>query len=658
MINYRKDLDALRALAVLLVILFHAQIPFFSGGFIGVDIFFVISGFLITGIIVTQIDNNQFSFRDFYERRLRRIYPALLLMVFIVSFFCYITRACADDTSALRHSARSALLYYSNIYFYQTTDYFDTPAILQVFLHTWSLSVEMQFYIIYPLFVYLVCRYWRKTLGKLLMLTTIFCLVVSIIMVYFSPKAAFYMLPSRAYELTLGGFLAVTGITPATQKFKKICILAGLAIIMLTAFSYNRFYFPSFPGLSALAPCLGASLFIAGFSGISEKNWLSNIFLSPVLVFIGLISYSLYLWHWPFLVIYKRMSAQYDISILILLFLLLLIFLVAILSWKWVENPVRKGMTRFSKQKQYLIFFIALITVIASLGVIRQKDVFFQEQKKYANGAKDKKFLPNGSPLGEKNGKPRFLLLGDSHAMVFAPLFDELATKNHLTGRFIQSDGPLLNTYKPRSYKEFHIFQKNLQNLLATENYKTVYIFMRWSLGIHGYLSSESQTPEIESIGLKYQNGTTSLSGIPATYHGLKDTLNFLKKHGTQKVYLILPIPENTSNIPVSASMLALFHDESGISENLGVPFEEYEKRNRDAISILNRVKSEFNFVELIDIQPVFFANRKRSLTIENGHTLYFDDDHLSLSGTRKFTGLFSQHFREMKNMNDKQTLQ
>lgn len=647
--SYRKDLDALRAIAVLLVILFHAQISLFSGGFIGVDIFFVISGFLITGIVVTQIDQNQFSFRTFYERRLRRIYPALLLMVLIISHFCYITRAYADDTHGLRHSARSALLYYSNLYFYWTTDYFDTPAIYQVFLHTWSLSVEMQFYLLYPLLLYFACRYCRDKLGKLLLLSTFLFLAISIAMTFFSPKAAFYMLPSRAYELTLGGFLAVTGITPASQRNKKICIISGLVIILAATFTYNRFYFPSFPGLPALAPCLGASLFIVGFSGLSEENRLSRFLLNPALVFIGLISYSLYLWHWPFLVIYKRMTAQFDIPPLALSLIMALVFLVSIFSWKWIENPIRKGMNRISNKKQYLIFLISLIIAIASLGIIRQKDVFFPSQKKYANGAQDKKFLPSDSLLGDKAGSPSFLLLGDSHALMFAPLFDELSSKHHLTGRFLHSDGPLLNTFKRRSYGDFLTFQKNLRNYLSTEHYQNVYIFMRWSLGINGYLPSEAQTPEIESIGLEYKNTTTSLAGAQATYFGLKDTLDYLKKQGAKKIYLIMPIPENTSNIPVSASTLALFHDESVISEKLGVPLESYEKRNHEAIAILNRIKNEYDFVELIDIKSVFYADRNRSLTIENGHTLYFDDDHLSLSGTRKFTTLLDKTFTDIE---------
>ena len=304
--EYRSDIDVLRAIAVLAVIFYHAHIPFFSGGYVGVSIFFVISGYLITGIIKRKLENNTFSFLEFYENRVRRIFPALFVMVFTLVLFEWFTSVNVLERRELYGSAKRVLLTIPNIYFYLNTNYFDPEAETMPLLHTWSLGVEEQFYFIFPLLLFIAYIYLfkfnKKKTISLLSVLFVCSFLFSAVYVLYNQKFTFYMLPTRAWELLCGGILAYTNWTPQSQKNKIACFLAGLAFMFYAVFSYTD---NIYPGFYALFPCLGAVLYIAGGTNL-QSRFADLLTKNKILVFIGVISYSLYLWHWPILVYYQN----------------------------------------------------------------------------------------------------------------------------------------------------------------------------------------------------------------------------------------------------------------------------------------------------------------------------------------------------------------
>lgn len=300
-LRYRPDIDGLRAVAVLAVVLFHAGISSISGGFVGVDVFFVISGFLITTIIVKEIRRGDFSLTVFYERRIRRILPAFFVVMLFSAVVAY-SLLLPQDFENFGKSLVAASLSVSNLLFWRESGYFDSTAELKPLLHTWSLGVEEQFYLFFPLLLMFIARFFKQRWTLWIVLIAFSSLLLSAWGAKHQPSATFYLLPTRAWELALGGLLAMGGVPPIHQRFwREIEALLGLGLIVwgISALTPES----SFPGLNALYPCLGAALVI--HAGSSGPSMVGNVLSWRPLVLIGLISYSLYLWHWPLLVFAK-----------------------------------------------------------------------------------------------------------------------------------------------------------------------------------------------------------------------------------------------------------------------------------------------------------------------------------------------------------------
>lgn len=298
--SYKPEIDGLRAVAVLLVLLCHLGL-FFTGGFIGVDVFFVISGFLITGIVVDGVRQNTFSFSQFYLRRYVRLYPALIATVILT---CIVGLLISDTESFknLARTARYAMLSTSNLFFNDHLGYFELVAHQQPFLHTWSLGVEWQYYLLWPLMIWLIYRF-RRFSEPLLIITLVIIIVASVMASQWAlenerANAAYYLMPYRAFELGLGGLLVfIYRYTIAPVAGIVLCLLGLLAI-----FASALIYTPQtlFPGYAALLPCLGAAACMVGAKAFSK----GNVLRMPAIVFIGKASYSIYLVHWPLLVLY------------------------------------------------------------------------------------------------------------------------------------------------------------------------------------------------------------------------------------------------------------------------------------------------------------------------------------------------------------------
>jgi peptidoglycan/LPS O-acetylase OafA/YrhL len=301
--KYRVDVDGLRALAVLPVIAYHMGMGGIPGGFTGVDIFFVISGYLICGIIYNGATGNSFSYLEFYKRRCLRILPPLFVVLLSTLAFGYYHLLPAQF-SDLSDSTLATLLFSSNIFFWKTTGYFAGPAELKPLLHTWSLAVEEQFYIIFPVILLFVVRFFRQRATQVMLLIIAVSLLLSIYAVTRKPTFTFYMLPTRAWELALGGVIAVAGLeakmSKVSQGIKHLMSLTGLALILFGFLWLNTS--KPFPAWNALWPCLGSFLIILA----GQQAAVSRVLALKPIVYIGMISYCLYLWHWP-IIVYSRM---------------------------------------------------------------------------------------------------------------------------------------------------------------------------------------------------------------------------------------------------------------------------------------------------------------------------------------------------------------
>lgn len=331
--SYRRDIDGLRALAVLPILFNHVGVKGFGGGYVGVDIFFVISGFLISGILARDIVASDFSIAAFYRRRVLRIFPALFAMLAVVSILC-LPVLMPGEMLRFGKSVIGATFFSSNFVFYGEAGYFDTASHSKPLLHTWSLGIEEQFYILWPWLMLLAARKGRRAMIGAMAATALLSFAYALWQVPRDMEGAFYLLPARAWELALGGLVALLPARQISRWLREALTLLGGALI---AYAILRFFPPiAFPGATALVPCIGAALLIRFAPGTLAGRMLS---LGPV-VMIGQISYSLYLWHWPVIVLSEIglflrptpvvMAGQVIASVLL-----------AIASWRWIEQPFR-----------------------------------------------------------------------------------------------------------------------------------------------------------------------------------------------------------------------------------------------------------------------------------------------------------------------------
>ena len=433
---YRKDIDGLRALAVLSVVVFHLGGSPITGGFSGVDVFFVISGFLITTILLRELKNEEFSFLEFYERRVYRLFPALFAVMastLLVGYFLFMP----DEFLELGQSIAATSVYLSNIFFFLKSDYFSGPSELKPLLHTWSLAVEEQFYIVFPMMLFLLRKYSVFLLGTVIGISCLLLLTISQIAITDHASTIFYLAPFRFWELLTGSLIAIILPRINNLQFKasqNILSVIGFFLITCSFFTLNES--SQFPGLNALPAVLGAGLLIlATQEGIVNRTLLSN----STVVWFGKVSYSMYLWHWPLVVFYGYYVIR-PITLIEKVVLFIVTTLLAWLSWKYIENPFRR-LNRTGKGLKRSIYLIppALISIVfISLGVlihIKQglperfdenilakyavvKDDngkaagCFMRQDKFYNEWKEEQCI-----FSTPNAEKTIMLWGDSHAL-------------------------------------------------------------------------------------------------------------------------------------------------------------------------------------------------------------------------------------------------
>ncbi len=446
--HYRPDIDGLRAIAVLSVLAYHLKVGAFRGGFVGVDIFFVISGYLISAIILKDIAAGKFSIASFYERRVRRIFPALIATLIGTSVLAY-RYFLPSELAAYAKSLLAALFSVSNFYFWRHSGYFSAPVETIPLIHTWSLAVEEQFYVFLPIFLALAHRYFPRKLRLSVILIALFSFVVSAVGAFRDPTAAFYLAHTRAWELMLGVLISLEVFPEVLRPLHRNVLAAcGIVLICLSVFAFSSS--TPFPGAAALAPCFGAAMIIiAGKSGDSLVGRVLS--LKPV-VFVGLISYSLYLWHWP-IIVFQGMESVLVTGVSVRMAKLICIgvsFAVATLSWKFVESPFRAGHMRMPRATLFK-FAAGAAAAVAAAGftVIVHKGfpsrypskaiqvasyLDYDSAKYFRDGTC---FISSGYKytdydfshcLDQDPDKKNYLLFGDSHA---AHLWYGLSTKLH-----------------------------------------------------------------------------------------------------------------------------------------------------------------------------------------------------------------------------------
>ena len=365
--QYRAEIDGLRALAVVPVILFHSGFEWFSGGFVGVDVFFVISGYLITTILIEDIENQRFSLVNFYERRARRILPALFFVMFVCIPFAWMWML-PGQMKDFSQSLVAVSLFASNVLFWRESGYFDAAAEEKPLLHTWSLAVEEQYYVLFPIFLFLAWRYGKNRVFWMIVVMASISLLLSEWGWRNTKTANFYLAPTRAWELFAGSIAAFIVQTQGVQKNNPAAML-GLAAIVFSIFFYDET--TPFPSVYALVPVIGVVLLVL----YAEKDTLAAKLLSTKgFVGIGLISYSAYLWHQPLLA-FARIKSASEPSQLIMSILALSSFILAYLSWKYIETPFRNKQN-ITRSNVFYIYLCGLVIFIVFGGLGHQKNGF------------------------------------------------------------------------------------------------------------------------------------------------------------------------------------------------------------------------------------------------------------------------------------------
>lgn len=418
--EYRREIDGLRALAILPVILYHAGFQPFSGGFVGVDIFFVISGYLITSLILYEKEANTFSLIHFYERRARRILPALFFVMFaaiIVAWFYLLP----NEMKSFGQSITASAAFMANIYFYEkNNDYFGLHSEQNPMIHLWSLAVEEQYYVFFPIFIILMWRFGKRSILYILMIIAIFSLIASQWGATSNPSANFFLLPTRGWEFLIGSFIAFSmgerGKFNRNHFVNQLVSMIGILLILFSIFYFDKK--TPFPSFWALIPTLGTALVIL----FSTKETISGkIFGNGILVTIGLISFSAYLWHQP-LFAFNRILQYQEPSQQSFFFLSLFSLLLAYLTWVFVEQPFRVK-SRFSRKS---IFSFALIgsAIFIVFGVIGHLNSGYPERDPFY-----KRLVSNFGLSLQCNGNysinatcatsktPEVAFLGNSYAM-------------------------------------------------------------------------------------------------------------------------------------------------------------------------------------------------------------------------------------------------
>lgn len=624
--HFRKDINGLRAIAVIAVVLFHFNASWMPGGFAGVDVFFVISGFLMTGIIFRGIEQENFSIMKFYVARANRIIPALavLCLVLLVFGWFYLTPL---DYRELGKHVGSSMGFLSNIIYWRESGYFDAASHEKWLLHTWSLSVEWQFYIIYPLVLVAIRKFMSlKAMKVTVLVGTVLGFIFCVIATYKWPNPAYYLLPTRAWEMMIGG-VAYLYPLKLTENKKKVFEWVGLALIILSYIFITKENL--WPGYLALIPVLGAFLLIQAQRNDSVVT--GNIMFQSL----GKWSYSIYLWHWPLVVsiYYFSLNEQF------IYFGIITSVIIGYLSNKYIERLDFKN--NFSNFAQYLkckplwfVFMVGLFgyVVFTNNGFVKfspdnyQRLISESTPSPYRNKCHIGSYQKPSKSCEYFGENISWATFGDSHTVEIAyALAKKLESKGEGLKHFSFSD------CKP-SYKELDGFSKcakwyneTIKYIIDNDKIRNVVFNHRFTRAIFGG-DANNYPDEIE---VDISNETLS------TIDKL-DELIFLLASKKNNVYIFYPIPELPR--PINQLISNKLRNSESLENIVGTDLNWYKNRNRNMISHFNKSKYPDN-VHFIKPENAFCDNNN-CYAVKDGTPLYFDDDHPSVLGARKLVGM------------------
>jgi peptidoglycan/LPS O-acetylase OafA/YrhL len=654
---YRPEIDGLRAVAVIAVVLFHFGIGL-PGGFVGVDVFFVISGYLITRLIRRATDCETFSLGDFFERRIRRIFPALFVVIastLAVGYWILLP----DELEKLGRSSAAQSLVLANVYFWRDTGYFSAPANSKPLLHTWSLAVEEQFYLILPLILVLCRSMSRRKIFLILSSLAFLSFIASVYGVVYHPTATFYLLPTRAWELLLGCGLAVLPWEFKSQPVRDTLV----ACIGLVAISFPMLFYNSstkFPGIAAVPPVIGAVLVI-GACDRTPSIWPCQLLSLRPVVFIGLISYSLYLWHWP-VIVFTRMYFG-DLHRLQLVLALSLSFALSVLTWKWVEIPFRHSVLIGQRKR---VFGIALAMSAALLGISSTLIASGGFPKRFPDslnamladtGWHDAEYLTELSDRVEFALIPKlgvepvnsiddarldFFVWGDSHASVISSIIDDVASELHLSGRVIAVRGlpgmpNVFRTSRDRSYDVQLSWQSQIMALLREQRPRVLILACRWSFYTDGGNSVEDFPDGAHLISDDSGGLAAPVEPDQVLARNLRELAAFCKDHQIC-LWVVKQVPE----LRVAEPARDLYRYSAGRRRELLV------ERSTLTDHLIRQSKPEkvfqqevFKGVKFLDPVPFLVDHDGYVISYINGGSTYRDDNHLSRSGSELLRPMF-----------------
>jgi peptidoglycan/LPS O-acetylase OafA/YrhL len=647
--GYRADIDGLRALAVLSVIFHHYLLPGFRGGFVGVDVFFVISGFLIAAHIESEIAAGRFSLLAFYERRIRRILPALFLMYALFLLLASQVQFPRDFHLQSRLAAY-VIPFLANYAFYQNAgNYSGEFAGHIVLLHTWSLAVEEQFYLFFPLLMLAISRFVRRGYAVVLWPMAAASLVLCVVATYIDPSAAFYLTPFRAWELLAGALLAVGRFPPPRDDRVR----AGVALLGLLLIAGSDLLLSDqtpYPGEWALLPCAGAVAIL--YASCDRSMPVGKVLDNPVMRRIGLWSYSLYLFHWPLLLLAQYYAFD-PLSISLRCVLLASTFLLGALSWRYVEQPFRGPGALLRRP--------ALLGIAAASGVALVMATFLlhratdprrysaREHALFPADTADQTRCRNTSPedthrpsckIGDKSAPVEAILWGDSHALAILPAVDAAYERHHEAAIFAQTGGcPALLGVHVRDFStaESNLFRSWIDargfgrserckrhseavlNWIAGNHIGTVMLAAHWiayTEDKHTRRLTDSQSPENYSMR---DNAAVFARGLDSLLAALE------REH--VRVFVLDDAPQSIVDVPYALASAQRLH----LDREFRISRVTYKAQQHSAAAIFARLQKRYGF-RILKPQDLLCAGGMCSIA-RNDVPLYTDGEHLSELG-------------------------
>jgi peptidoglycan/LPS O-acetylase OafA/YrhL len=628
---YRPEIDGLRSIAVLPVIWFHAGFALFSGGFVGVDVFFVISGYLITSILAKDLDEGRFSILAFYERRARRILPALFLVIAVTLPFA-LSWMIDRDLSNLGRSMMSVAAFVSNLFFWTNNAYFDPAAGEKPLLHTWSLAVEEQYYCFFPLLLLMLWSLWRRATGALVLLATIGSLALAQWASIYHPVGNFYMLPTRAWELLAGSLVAITSLRLRPQRDAPfistladgVLAVIGLGLIVYSIFAFNED--TPFPSLYTAVPVLGTAMIIL-FA--SSRCLVGRVLALKPLVAIGLVSYSAYLWHQPLFALYRLSPYQlmaYDSWIFALL--VLVVFGLAWLTWKYVETPLRVSKSISRRQ----VFWASGAGLVLMLACGTLLAVRYNVVEPVNPDVVDCQFVSSNPTISCKrigSGPHQLVVWGDSHAL---PMIGAFVKNDDYTITVISVPGcpPMIGLRRYDGIGEAKGCDEpgeieSYAREVARLNPEKLLLVGRWTVYLHGWQRKNVLQHKHHLLELENEN-TPSLPPEGIEAQGIDNTVAWFKAHSPQtRLFVMEQVPD-----------IQMFGHVITVSKTLGpqIPEQVIDDWDRGAEQVLRKVTATGDLT-LINTKASFCDGNH--CTISQGEDyFYVDDNHLSISGAAR----------------------